>query len=382
MNISVILAHPDKASFNHAIAKSVIDQLERNGHNVSFHDLYAEHFDPLLQVAEIPRAVVLPAAVKDHCEEIRCAEGIVVVHPNWWGQPPALLKGWIDRIIRPGVAYEFLEGDAGEGVPKGLLKAHAAIVFNTSNTTPEREHGVFGDPLETIWRNCIFGLCGVPAFYRRTFAVVVTSTEDERKQWLEEVTETVDRCFPKTGGCSEFRPARSRSSEGGGEMDIRITEAAPEDAAEILALQKLVYQSEAKLNDDWTIPPLTQTLSEIEGEFKTMVFLKVPWKGRVIASVRASLDSGTCRIGRLIVHPDFQGRGVGSALMGRTEDAFPSAERFELFTGTKSVDNIRLYERLGYREYLQKDLSPRVRLVFMEKRRERTNVFGATNSEQ
>ncbi|SMP79624.1 Putative NADPH-quinone reductase (modulator of drug activity B) [Desulfonatronum zhilinae] len=181
MNISIILAHPDKASFNHAIAATVVKQIESNGHAVSFHDLYAENFDPLLVCGEIPKHAVLPESVKSHCEEIRQADGIVVIHPNWWGQPPAVLKGWIDRVIRPGIAYEFLEGDSGEGVPRGLLKAQVAVVFNTSNTTPERERQVFGDPLETIWRNCVFGLCGVGEFHRRTFGMVVTSTESERE---------------------------------------------------------------------------------------------------------------------------------------------------------------------------------------------------------
>jgi len=197
MRILVILAHPDESSFNHAIAKAVVECLERNGHDASFHDLYAEDFAPLLFADEIPKDARLPAVVKDHCEEIRQAEGIIVIHPNWWGQTPAVLKGWLDRVIRPGVAYEFLEGDSGEGIPKGMLPAKAAIVFNTSNTVPEREQCIFGDPLETIWRNCIFGLCGVRTFYRRTFSVVVTSTETERKQWLDEVREIIDRFFPK-----------------------------------------------------------------------------------------------------------------------------------------------------------------------------------------
>ncbi len=197
MRISVILAHPDKASFNHAIASTVLEQLERNGHGVSFHDLYAENFDPLLVCEEISKEAILPEPVKSYCEEIRQADGIIVIHPNWWGQPPAILKGWIDRVIRPGVAYEFLEGDSGEGVPKGLLKAGAAVVFNTSNTLPERELLIFGDPLETIWRNCIFGLCGVGNFYRRTFSAVVTSTEIERNEWLEEARTLTNSIFPQ-----------------------------------------------------------------------------------------------------------------------------------------------------------------------------------------
>lgn len=150
-------------------------------------------------------------------------------------------------------------------------------------------------------------------------------------------------------------------------MDISIIQAEAKDAADILALQKVAYQGEAKLNNDWTIPPLTQTLPEIEAEFETKIFLKAVNRDKIIGSVRAFLDSGTCHIGRLIVFPEYQGKGIGTRMMEKIEAAFPNAKRFELFTGTKSAHNIRLYKRLGYRECREMDLSPKVRLVFLEK---------------
>lgn len=198
MRISVILAHPDTGSFNHAIAAATVEALDQNGHAVWFHDLYEERFDPILPTEEIPADAPLPPAIEKHCDEISEADGIIVIHPNWWGQPPAILKGWVDRVIRPGVAYEFLEGDEGEGIPNGLLKAQTAIVFNTSNTETEREQTFFGDPLETIWRNCVFGLCGVHTFCRRTFSIVVVSSEEQRKGWLQEVRQTVSEYFPRS----------------------------------------------------------------------------------------------------------------------------------------------------------------------------------------
>ena len=97
----------------------------------------------------------------------------------------------MDRVLRPEVAYRFLEGDSGDGIPVGLLQAKAAVVFTTSNTPRERELAVFGDPLETLWKNCIFGLCGVPLFFRKNFAVMVTSTPAQRQAWLAEVKETL-----------------------------------------------------------------------------------------------------------------------------------------------------------------------------------------------
>lgn len=191
MEISVILAHPEPGSFNHAIADTAVTELRLIGHTVRFHDLYAEGFDPILPGKEISSGAVIPSSVAIHCEEIAAADGIVIVHPNWWGQPPAILKGWIDRVLRPGVAYEFLEGDGGEGVPVGLLKARAALVFNTSNTPLEREMKEFGDPLESIWKRCIFDLCGVKTFHREMFGVVVTSTREQRMEWLGHVEDVV-----------------------------------------------------------------------------------------------------------------------------------------------------------------------------------------------
>jgi NAD(P)H dehydrogenase (quinone) len=197
MNVLVIVAHPNKKSFNHAIARNCVKELIENGHEAVVDDLYAEQFNPLLPYEEFQRETALPIEIQKYCEHLSNADGIIIVHPNWWGQPPAILKGWVDRVIRPGVAYEFVEGDKGEGIPKGLLKARSAIVFNTSNTETDREKTVFGDPLEAIWKNCVFDLCGVSVFHRRMFNIVVTSSETQRKQWLEEVIRVIDKYYPK-----------------------------------------------------------------------------------------------------------------------------------------------------------------------------------------
>lgn len=196
MNVLVILAHPNPGSFNHAVAAVACQTLESLGHDVWFHDLDREEFPPALSTGELSRVCELPEIVARHCEELVHAGGIVIIHPNWWGQPPALLKGWVDRVFRRDVAYQFLDGDSGEGVPMGLLKAKAAVVFNTSDTPVEREQRVFKDPLETIWKNCIFGFCGIEHFERRMFSVIVTSTPGQRRAWLQEVREIVSRSFP------------------------------------------------------------------------------------------------------------------------------------------------------------------------------------------
>lgn len=195
MKILIVVAHPDKNSFNHAIANTCRDRLIRNGHTVIFHDLYEENFNPIVNSTEIPKQAEIDDVVRLHCNDLVESDGIIIVHPNWWGQPPAILKGWIDRVIRPGVAYKFAESDGGEGVPVGLLKAKVGIVFNTSNTSEVRENEVFKDPLETIWKNCIFDFCGVENFERKIFRIVITSDLKQRVLWLNEVISTIDKHF-------------------------------------------------------------------------------------------------------------------------------------------------------------------------------------------
>jgi ribosomal protein S18 acetylase RimI-like enzyme len=148
---------------------------------------------------------------------------------------------------------------------------------------------------------------------------------------------------------------------------MHIEPAVVEDAPAILTLQRLCYRSEAAIYNDYTIPPLTQTLEELRSEFGSHVFLKALDNGGIIGSVRARKEQDTCAIGRLIVHPDFQNRGIGTGLMRSIEGRFPGAARFELFTGDKSIRNIELYSALGYREFKRESLTPQVTFVYMKK---------------
>jgi putative NADPH-quinone reductase len=193
MKILVILGHQRQGSFCHAIATAAVEELRTAGHEVVFHDLYQEQFDPILRDAEIPKGAPLDPVVEQHCRQVTEADAYVVVHPNWWAMPPAILKGWLDRVLRQGVAYEFSAG----GVV-GLLKGKSALVLTTSNTPREDELRLFGDPLENLWTACIFNFCGVEGVARRNFESIVLSTPDERRGWLAEVREMMRRHFPPT----------------------------------------------------------------------------------------------------------------------------------------------------------------------------------------
>lgn len=149
---------------------------------------------------------------------------------------------------------------------------------------------------------------------------------------------------------------------------MHVVQATVADAAAILQLQKLAYQSEARIYGDDKIPPLTQTLAHIEREFADLVFLKATAEdGAIVGSVRAHERDGTCFIGRLIVHPDHQNKGIGATLMREIESRFSVARRFELFTGHKSERNLRFYRRLGYAPFKEEQVTDVLKLVLMEK---------------
>ncbi|HIH74769.1 MAG TPA: GNAT family N-acetyltransferase [Methanosarcina sp.] len=150
-------------------------------------------------------------------------------------------------------------------------------------------------------------------------------------------------------------------------MWVEIFQATFEDAIEILDLQKLAYQSEAQIYNDWTIPPLLQTIEEIQYEFNTQSFLKAINKHSIIGSVRTHVSGDTCHIGKLIMHPNWQNKGIGARLMAEAETMNQDSTRFEIFTGSLSIKNLHLYHKLGYREFGREQLSSKVELVYLEK---------------
>ena len=138
------------------------------------------------------------------------------------------------------------------------------------------------------------------------------------------------------------------------------------DLEDILDLQYLAYQTEAEMLNDYEIPPLKQTISEIRDEYDKGTILKAVENGRIIGSVRVCRENGTGFIGKLMVHPDYRKRGIGTALLRAAETACPSG-RYELFTSDRSLNNIRLYEKSGYRRFKEKDAKPGLRFVYLEK---------------
>ncbi|WP_411105088.1 NAD(P)H-dependent oxidoreductase [Streptomyces sp. cmx-4-9] len=110
MRIAVYLAHPRAGSFNHAVFDAVVEELRGRGAEVVAHDLCAEGFPAVLTADETGTVEAAEAAqdaqVAQHRAEVAAVDGMVFVHPNWWGMPPAVLTGWVQRVLVPGVAYK------------------------------------------------------------------------------------------------------------------------------------------------------------------------------------------------------------------------------------------------------------------------------------
>ena len=147
---------------------------------------------------------------------------------------------------------------------------------------------------------------------------------------------------------------------------IEILKAQFEDLEMILRLQYAAYQSEALIHNDFTIQPLTQTLDETAAEYRKCVVLKAVQDGEIIGSVRAHAEGSTARIGKLMVHPDHQGKGLGRSLLAAIEREFPD-KRYELFTSSKSDRNLHLYETSGYVRFREETGKAGIKFVYFQK---------------
>ena len=150
---------------------------------------------------------------------------------------------------------------------------------------------------------------------------------------------------------------------------MQILKADKSDLKAILELQYSAYQSEAKLLNNYEIPPLKQTLEEVEQEYTKGIFLKATDEtGKIIGSVRAYTENNTAYIGKLIVQPEKQSQGIGTKLIKAIEREC-LVMRYEIFTSDKSMRTIRLYEYLGYAKFREQKVSDNLNLVFLEKQR-------------
>ncbi len=188
MKALIILSNPQSgASFCGAIASEALEVLQKTTNDVIVRDLYAQDFDPILTQSELATPNdQLSGEIREQIRELIEAEVLIVVHPNWWGMPPANLVGWIDRVIRQGFCYQFTE----RGVVT-KLDGKKVIVFTTSNTPAEIEETLNHDPLKNLWTNIVANTVGFRNLKYVNFSSVIMSDAAQRESWLGQVKKIV-----------------------------------------------------------------------------------------------------------------------------------------------------------------------------------------------
>lgn len=187
MRFLLVLSHPDERSFNHAIVDRIAGTLTDEGHTPFVHDLYREHFQPVLENEEIRRRFSFDDSFARYAQELKSAAGVIFVYPDWWGMPPAILKGWIDRILRPGIAFDHQGAEFMQKETVPLLTDKRALVVSTTDET----NPLSQEAMNSLWKNRVFGYVGIEHVTFKTFYGLRDSTGRDRRRWLQETVELV-----------------------------------------------------------------------------------------------------------------------------------------------------------------------------------------------
>lgn len=194
MDILIVYAHPNPRSFNKAILDLLDSTLREQGHNTQIHDLYAMQFRPVLDGEDLLRNWRGDLAADTYAEQsaLRATQGLAFVYPIWWFGSPAILKGWIDRVLTRKFAFDF-----GQSGMRGLLGHERALIINTLGgdaDTYQRER--WSELLERPMVEGVLRACGVQHIAHRAFYRVPSVSDAERQAMLQEVRELALAAFP------------------------------------------------------------------------------------------------------------------------------------------------------------------------------------------
>ena len=194
MRHAVILAHPKPTSFCAALARTCVEHLRATGHQAELHDLYAMDFDPRLKAGELPtpRGVTPAPDVVAERQRLALAQSYIFVYPFWFNAPPAMLKGYVDRVLGMGFGYA-----PGLGGAEPLLAGKSLLSFSTSGA-PENWVNQTGalSALMTVFDVHLQGVCGLRVIDHKHFGGVVSNmTEESGADVLEQVRTRLDELF-------------------------------------------------------------------------------------------------------------------------------------------------------------------------------------------
>ncbi len=199
LRILAVYAHPVSSSLNAAILGELKQGLEESGHEVDVADLYAEGFVPSLDARDLAGLTTgdTPTEIRRYQERVRRAQGLAFVFPIWWFAPPAILKGWIDRVFLENFAFRFLDGHRIEG----LLDHERALVLNTAGGGGPLYLALgFDGPMKKTFCEWTLKYCGVRKVKQVIFHDVVKTGDSSRARYLKQARKLGRAYFGKEEG--------------------------------------------------------------------------------------------------------------------------------------------------------------------------------------
>ena len=194
MRAVVVLAHPNPTSLNHTIAARVVATLEAGGHSAILHDLYAEGFAATMSTGEREAyhgdEPAIDPLVREHIADITAADTLIFVYPTWWSTMPAILKGWLERVMVPGVGFVF---DATGRVRPGLTQVRRLVGISTYGSSRWYVRLINDNGRRTIKRALRMSTGWRTKATWLPLYAVDTSTVDEREAFVARVIATVSR---------------------------------------------------------------------------------------------------------------------------------------------------------------------------------------------
>ncbi len=196
----VIHCHPDPDSFTAAIRDRVLARLAEAGAEVRLHDLYAEGFDPVLSRAEWRGYADSPAnraAVARQVADLQWCDTLIFIYPTWWHGLPAMLKGWLDRVLLPGVAFDVAEGGP---IRPGLRHVRALGVFTTCGASRWASFLTGAPGRRTLLRGLRMLCARRCRVAQASLYLIDTTTPAQRAAHLDRVSAAVDRLIAARRG--------------------------------------------------------------------------------------------------------------------------------------------------------------------------------------
>ena len=182
----VVFAHPSHQSFNYSLLETVVEGLRRNGHEIEIDDLHATNFDPITTAAELLQTHT-PDQIAQEQAKVIWADTLLFIFPIWWWAPPAILKGWLERVLCRDFAFTY---DIGKNRFVGTLDGRGAVIISTSSADPASYESNWQAESQTSYVKDIVEMCGIHIVKRINFCDVHAYTDAEKlKSYLQEARE-------------------------------------------------------------------------------------------------------------------------------------------------------------------------------------------------